>query len=119
MQDRKMTNPTDGINETNKKLRSIYEQVCCISTNLPPLPNYNILELYSIASGDTQSFGVGQIHSVAWELGSGASINIDTSGSSSVTYTSSGSITFSTLNLNSIDFTAVGGTVRLIITTNN
>jgi hypothetical protein len=118
MQNKKMTNPTDGINETNKKLRSIYEQICCISAILPPLPNYDILKLYSLGSGDAQTFIAGKIHSIAWELGSGASITID-NGSTAVTYTSSGSITFSTLNVNEITFDAVGGTVRLIVTTND
>jgi len=31
MQNKKMTNPTDGINESNKKLRSIYDQLCCLT----------------------------------------------------------------------------------------
>ena len=29
-----MTNPTDGINESNKRLGSIYDQLCCVNSNL-------------------------------------------------------------------------------------
>ena len=118
MQDRKMTNPTDGINESNKKLRQIYEQMCCISATLPPVANYNYLNALSLISGDAESFIAGSIHSISWELGSGASVSID-DGSGPITFTSSGSMTFSTLNGNDIGFQAVGGTVRLLIITNN
>jgi hypothetical protein len=34
MQFKKMTNPTDGINESNKRLGSIYDQLCCVNSNL-------------------------------------------------------------------------------------
>ena len=32
-----MTNPTDGINESNKKLTRIHEQLCCVNSNLGTL----------------------------------------------------------------------------------
>lgn len=115
MQDRKMTNPTDGINESNKKLRQIYEQMCCISANIPPA-NYNFVNLVSLSSGDFFTIGANGAHSITWELGTGASLTID-NGSSAVTFTNSGTITFSTVNLHGIDFTAVGGTVRLMFLT--
>jgi hypothetical protein len=34
MQFKKMTNPTDGINESNKRLGSIYDQLCCANATL-------------------------------------------------------------------------------------
>jgi hypothetical protein len=32
-----MTNPTDGINESNKRLTRIHEQLCCVNSNLGTL----------------------------------------------------------------------------------
>lgn len=111
MQDRKMTNPTDGINETNKKLRQIYEQVCCLSSN------YNKVGVTSIPSSGTLGFSPGEVHSVTWEIGSGATLRIETDTDPYVSFTNNGTITFSTLNSNTVLFTAIGGTVNFIYIT--
>jgi hypothetical protein len=37
MNNGRMTNPTDGINESNKKLTRIHEQLCCVNSNLGTL----------------------------------------------------------------------------------
>lgn len=34
MRYKKMTNPTDGINQTNKQLSTVEDQLCCINDNL-------------------------------------------------------------------------------------
>ena len=36
---KKMTNPTDGINQTNKQLESVEGQLCCANTNLKNIEN--------------------------------------------------------------------------------
>jgi hypothetical protein len=113
MQNKKMTNPTDGINESNKKLRAIYEQLCCINTNIAPLVTYNEMDSVSIAAAGTQVFTPGTVHSFAWELGSGATIQI-ASGTSTNTFESNGNLSFSTTNTQTLTITAVGGTVKLI-----
>jgi hypothetical protein len=111
MQDRKMTNPTDGINETNKKLRQIYEQVCCLSSS------YNKLNVVSLSSSDSLGFGPGELHSITWEIGSGATLRIETDTDPPVSFTNNGSITFSGLNSNLVQFTATGGSVDLLYIT--
>jgi hypothetical protein len=108
MQNKKMTNPTDGINESNKKLRAIYEQLCCLTTT-----TYNELDSVSISPSGSFTFTPGELHSVAWELGSGASVQIS-SGSTTTTFETNGNFSFSTLNTQTITITAVGGTVNLL-----
>jgi len=113
MQNKKMTNPTDGINESNKKLRAIYDQLCCITTAISPSTTYNEMSSVSIAAGATQVFTPGTVHSFAWELGTGATIQIS-NGTSTNTFETNGNVTFSTTNTQTITITAVGGTVKLI-----
>lgn len=110
MQDRKMTNPTDGINETNKKLRQIYEQICCSTSN------YNTLGVVSLTSSASIAFDPNQLHSITWELGSGATFRIE-DGTNTVTFTGNNSITFPSVNSNLLQFTAIGGTVRIMYIT--
>jgi len=111
MQNKKMTNPTDGINESNKKLRAIYDQLCCIQTAISPSTTYNELGTASLAS--TETLELFMIHSFSWELGSGASIQID-NGLTATTFETNGSVTFSTTNTQVIEITAIGGTVNII-----
>jgi hypothetical protein len=142
MQNKKMTNPTDGINESNKKLRSIYDQLCCMTSAIKEIDinvgdielevdgveellqdildalnasggPYNAMQSSSLAAAGTLTFSPGNVHSFSWELGAGASIQIGT-GTSTNTFSSSGSISFSTLNTQTLTLTAVGGTVKII-----
>jgi hypothetical protein len=39
MKNNKMSNPTDGINESNKKLTRIHDQLCCVNSNLETIDN--------------------------------------------------------------------------------
>lgn len=103
-----MTNPTDGINESNKKLRAIYEQLCCLTTT-----TYNELDSVTISASGSFTFNPGELHSLAWELGSGASVQIS-NGSTTTTFETNGNFCFSTLNTQTIVITAVGGTVNLL-----
>jgi uncharacterized protein with WD repeat len=113
MQNKKMTNPTDGINESNKKLRAIYDQLCCITTAISPSTTYNEMSSVSIAAAGTQVFAPGTVHSFAWELGTGATIQIS-NGVTTNTFETNGNVTFSNTNTQTITVTAVGGTVKLI-----
>lgn len=113
MQNGRMTNPTDGINESNKKLRAIYEQLCCINSSIAPSITYNEMDSVSIAAAGTQVFTPGTVHSFAWELGTGATIQI-ASGTSTNTFESNGNLSFSNTNTQTLTITAVGGTVKLI-----
>ena len=108
-----MTNPTDGINESNKKLRSIYDQLCCITTAISPSTTYNEMSSVSIAAGGTQVFTPGTVHSFAWELGTGATVDIS-NGSNATVFETNGNVTFSTTNTQTIEITAIGGTVNII-----
>jgi hypothetical protein len=113
MQNKKMTNPTDGINESNKKLRAIYDQLCCITNSLNAGSVYNEMDSSSIPAAGTLVFTPGNVHSFSWELGSGATIQI-ANGTSTNTFETNGQITFSTANTQTITLTAVGGTVKII-----
>lgn len=113
MQNKKMSNPTDGINESNKKLRAIYEQLCCISTSIGVSSTYNELSSVSIAAAGTQVFTPGTVHSFAWELGTGATISIS-NGTTTNTFETPGGVSFSNTNTQTITITAVGGTVKLL-----
>lgn len=142
MQNTKMSNPTDGINESNKKLRSIYEQLCCLTDAvndvdinvgdielevdgveelLQDILNalstsggaYNTVESSSLATAASLTFNPGDVHSFTWELGIGATVQIAT-GTSTNTFESNGNISFSTLNTQTLIITAVGGTVKII-----
>jgi hypothetical protein len=113
MQNKKMTNPTDGINESNKKLRAIYDQLCCITTAISPSTTYNELDTVALVSGATQVFYPGTVHSFSWELGSGAVIDIS-NGSNANDFETNGSVTFSTTNTQTIEITAIGGNVKII-----
>lgn len=111
MQDRKMTNPTDGINESNKKLRQIYEQLCCATAS------YNTINVVNVAASGTLTFAVGELHSITWEINSGATLRIETPPDPFVSFSNNGSITFSGLNSNLVQFTAIGGSVDFIYIT--
>jgi hypothetical protein len=142
MQNKKMTNPTDGINESNKKLRSIYDQLCCVTSAIKEIDvnvgditvevddveellqdildalnasggSYNNMDSSSLAAAGTLTFVPGDVHSFSWELGLGATIQINT-GTSTNTFSNSASISFSTLNAQTITITAVGGIVNVI-----
>ena len=65
MQNGRMTNPTDGINESNKKLRAIYEQLCCINSSIAPSITYNEMDSVALAAAGTQVFTPGTVHSFA------------------------------------------------------
>lgn len=142
MQNKKMTNPTDGINESNKKLRSIYDQLCCLTSEIKNIDinvgdielevdqveellqdildaisgssgSYNSMDSSSLAAAASLTFNPSQVHSFTWELGLGATVTIAT-GTSTNTFSNSGSVSFSTLNTQTITITAVGGTVNVI-----
>jgi hypothetical protein len=117
MQNKKMTNPTDGINESNKKLRAIYDQLCCIKTAITPSTTYNELGTVSLSGSETFVFGPGEdippLHSFSWELGTGASIEIN-NGLTNTIFETNGSVTFSTTNTQVITLFAIGGTVNII-----
>lgn len=145
MQNKKMTNPTDGINESNKKLRAIYDQLCCLTGAVNDIDinvgdielevdgveellqdildaivagggggaSYNSMDSVAVTPPASFVFAIGQIHSFAWELTSGASVQISTP-ATTTTFTSSGSISFSTVNAQPITITAIGATVNII-----
>ena len=148
MQNKKMTNPTDGINESNKKLRSIYDQLCCMTSAIKEIDinvgdielevddveellgdilneltvisglisggsTFNEMQSSSIAAAGTLVFTPGNVHSFAWELGTGATIQI-ANGTSTNTFETNGNLSFSTTNTQTITITAVGGPVKLI-----
>lgn len=110
-----MTNPTDGINESNKKLRAIYEQLCCLTGILSAGSTYNEFSTLSLAAAANTIFTPNSVHSFAWELGSSATVQIS-NGTTTNTFSSNGTISFSTLNTQTITITAVGGSVKLIYT---
>jgi len=141
MQNKKMTNPTDGINESNKKLRAIYDQLCCLTGAVNDIDinvgdielevdgveallqdildalsgggSYNQMSSVSIAAAGTQTFVPNSVHSFAWELGTGATIQIS-NGVTTNTFESNGNLSFTALNSQTLTITAVGGTVKLI-----
>lgn len=141
MQNKKMTNPTDGINESNKKLRSIYDQLCCLTAAIKDIDinvgdieievdqveellqdildaigataTFNEMQSSSIAAAGTLTFNPGDVHSFAWELGTGATIQI-ANGTSSNIFETNGNLSFSTTNTQTLTLTAVGGTVKII-----
>jgi len=141
MQNKKMTNPTDGINESNKKLRAIYDQLCCLTAAIKDIDinvedielevddveellqdildvlsgssTFNEMSSVSIAAAGTQVFTPGTVHSFAWELGTGATIQIS-NGVTTNTFETNGNLSFSTTNTQTLTITAVGGTVKLI-----
>lgn len=99
-----------AFNEANARLRGIQEQLCCGSGT------YNSLDVVSVTSTANKVFLAGTIHSVAWNLGSGASVEIAVNGGTPVSFTKEGSIEFSTYNTQDIQIEAVGGTISLIWT---
>ena len=141
MQNKKMTNPTDGINESNKKLRAIYDQLCCLTgavndidinvgdielevdqveellqeiiDTLEGSASFNEMSSVSLAAAGTQTFVPNTVHSFAWELGVGASIQIS-NGVTTNSFSSNGNLSFSTLNTQTLTITAVGGPLKLI-----
>jgi len=136
-----MTNPTDGINESNKKLRAIYDQLCCLTgavndidinvgdielevdqveellqeiiDTLEGSASFNEMSSVSLAAAGTQTFVPNTVHSFAWELGVGASIQIS-NGTTTNSFSSNGNLSFSTLNTQTLTITAVGGPLKLI-----
>lgn len=136
-----MTNPTDGINESNKKLRAIYDQLCCLTgavndidinvgdielevdqveellqeiiDTLEGSASFNEMSSVSLAAAGTQTFVPNTVHSFAWELGVGASIQIS-NGVTTNSFSSNGNLSFSTLNTQTLTITAVGGPLKLI-----
>lgn len=101
-----------AFDEANKRLRTLNDQICCL-TDAVAGGTYNNLIPRPIPSGNSYTFLAGTVHSIAWELSSGASVTI-TSGPESADFTNPGSIEFSTLNNQDITFTAVAGGVRVI-----
>lgn len=136
-----MTNPTDGINESNKKLRAIYDQLCCLTGAVKDIDinvgdielevdqveellqeiidtleggaSFNEMSSVSLAAAGTQTFVPNTVHSFAWELGVGASIQIS-NGVTTNSFSSNGNLSFSTLNTQTLTITAVGGPLKLI-----
>lgn len=101
-----------AFDEANKRLRTLNEQICCLTDAVAGGP-YNTLTPVTIASGDSFMFLISAVHSISWDIASGASLTISTDTGSS-TYSSNGSIEFSAVNTQEITFTAVGGEVRLL-----
>lgn len=94
------------LNEINKNLRLLNNAFCCTS-------KYNSLAVESVTSGNSKTFLIKSVHSLSWNLGSGASITISVDGGSAVSFTKEGSIEFSAYNDQEIVIAAVGGTVSL------
>lgn len=97
-------------NETNKRLRAISSQLCCLTND------YNTLGQVALLAAGTKTFAIKSVHSVAWDLDTGASITISIDGGTAVTYRKEGGIEFSSFNENSIVIIAVGGAVSLMWT---
>lgn len=97
-----------AFDEANKRLRGIQEQLCCGVGG-----SYNNLAVEAITSTNSKTFDISTVHSISWNLGSGASITISVDGGTAVSFTKEGAMEFTSLNLNSIMITAVGGTVSL------
>lgn len=96
-----------AFDEANKRLRNIQEQLCCL------VGNYNNLNPSSIDASESAIFDIGTVHSISWEIGTGATLTID-NGTTSANYTSNGSIEFSTLNSQTLTFSAAGGSVQVL-----
>ena len=96
-----------AFNEANARLRGIQEQLCCNG-------NYNSLDVLTLDITETKVFAANTIHSLAWNLNSGASITVSTL--HDATFTKEGSVEFSSTNADVITVTAVGGVVNLIWT---
>lgn len=94
-------------NELNRNLRQLNSTICC--TN-----KYNSLEVEAVTSGNSKTFAALTVHSLSWNLGSGASITIAVDSGTAVSFTKEGSVEFSAYNDQSIVVSAVGGTVSLI-----
>ncbi len=141
MQNKKMTNPTDGINESNKKLRAIYDQLCCLTgavndidinvgdielevddveellqeiiDTLNASATFNEMSSVSLAAAGVQTFVPNSVHSFAWELGIGATISIS-NGTTTNTFETNCNVSFYNTINQTIKITEVGGPVKLI-----
>lgn len=102
-----------AFDEANKRLRTLNDQICCL-TDAVTVGTYNSTSTQSLAAGNSTSYGVNAIHSIAWELESGAGLTIDNGVTTPVTYYSNGNIEFSTKNAQSLTLTAVTGGVKLL-----
>lgn len=98
--------------EANKRLRTLNEQMCCLTDAASGTYNSIVTESLSASSSTTKA--IGSVHSIAWDLASGAGVTIDNGVTTATTYYSNGSIEFSTTNAQELTITAVTGTVRLI-----
>ena len=144
MQNKKMTNPTDGINESNKKLRSIYDQLCCLTGAVKDIDinvgdievevggveellqdildalsgsggSYNNMASAVVLPSPAPSFIFSTEQIHSFSWELTAGASIQIStGVTTNTFTSSGSISFSTLNAQPITIDAIGGNVNLI-----
>ena len=102
-----MSNQAELLYEIAKNTRKTYEGMCC---------TYNTLAQVALSAAGTKTFAIKSAHSIAWDLGTSASITIAIDGGTAVSYTKNGSIEFSGLNANSIVLTAVGGSVSVMWT---
>ena len=50
MRYKKMTNPTDGINQTNKQLETVEDQICCVNQSIKDLET--AIDNISVTVGD-------------------------------------------------------------------
>ena len=94
------------LNELSKNLRLLYGATCCAN-------KYNSLGVEAVTSGNSKTFLTKTVHSISWNLGSGASITIAVNGGTAVSFTKEGSIEFSAYNDQGIVIAAVGGNVSL------
>lgn len=99
-----------AFNETNFRLRNIQDALCCQSGS------YNNLEVLSLSGSSVKVFLPSTVHSVSWNLGTGASVNIQVDSNAAVSFTKEGAIQFSGLNINEISIESVGGITSLIWT---
>lgn len=93
--------------ELNKNIRKLNQTLCCSNS-------YNKVGHEVLNDTETKSFSKKSIHSVSWSLATGATMSLSIDGATAVTYAVDGAIEFSTLNEQSLLFTAIGADVTLI-----
>lgn len=102
-----------AFDEANKRLRTLNDQICCL-TDAVGGGTYNSTSTQSLIAGGSTTYGINAIHSISWDLASGAGVTIDNGVTTPVTYYSNGTIEFSTKNAQILTLTAVTGAVRLL-----
>lgn len=93
--------------------RRFHELLSCIAK---ASGQYNVIKQVTISSGGSLTFPKNTFHSLGFNLGSGASLQIN-NGDSTVTYTSNGSVQVTSLNETELILTAIGGNVATMWTT--